>query len=729
MKKLIVILFLSFFYGTTNSQNVEAFRIDKLPEPTHHWGLLGSRASLYSLELGVSLDKGWRFKSGDSPNFAKTNFDDSQWQSVNPAQNFHGIPTIQNGISWFRIHLQFSPTIERDLAMLIEQNGASEVYLNGKLVKKLGTLSINPKEVKAFNPFNLPILLHLDTPSTQVLAIRYAQQPNVHYSTVFYDENYALKIQINKLSTAIETQQKISNNFLINFSIRVGVFIIMALLHLSFFFFYPTNKANLFFSLYAIASILAYGEQIRWFALNNIQERYISSLLSLNTTSFSYIFLLVALSYLLNQKRGLIFVSLTILAVISMPLSIMVYGWGWKISIMLFSILTLEITRVVFVSIKNKQKGTWILGIGVVLYLIFWPIFILQNTFGLFLSLSGLPFTITIFSIPMVTSIYLGLEFGFINKSLSQRLKENQTLTDQIIVQEKEKQQILTTQNETLEKRVAERTADLRATQTQLIQKEKLASLGELTAGIAHEIQNPLNFINNFSEVSVELVEELKSPLTPEGGIRDGEKMDMDLFDDLTQNLQKITHHGGRASNIVKGMLEHSRTTTGEQQPTDLNALADEYLRLAYQGLRAKDKTFNCELATGFAPDLGKVNVVPQDIGRVLLNLFNNAFYAVQEKQKTAPADYQPTVSVSTRRTQTGVEIQVGDNGTGIPDAVKAKIFQPFFTTKPTGEGTGLGLSLSYDIITKGHGSTLAVESTEGAGTTFTIGLPRKTGA
>ncbi len=272
---------------------------------------------------------------------------------------------------------------------------------------------------------------------------------------------------------------------------------------------------------------------------------------------------------------------------------------------------------------------------------------------------------------------------------------------------------------------------ELRATQTQLIQKEKMASLGELTAGIAHEIQNPLNFVNNFSEVSAELVTELEEEqLKPD---RDTE-LEAEILVDLKQNLQKIHHHGGRASAIVKGMLEHSRTGTGEKRPTDLNALADEYLKIAYHGRQAKEKNgsagvrpsdrFNADLKTDFDADLGKVDVMPQEIGRVLLNLYNNAFYAVQERQKTAPADYKPTVSVKTKRENGHTEIRVSDNGTGMPESVKAKIFQPFFTTKPTGEGTGLGLSLSYDIVTKGHGGSLAVESQEGEGTTFVITLP-----
>ena len=261
----------------------------------------------------------------------------------------------------------------------------------------------------------------------------------------------------------------------------------------------------------------------------------------------------------------------------------------------------------------------------------------------------------------------------------------------------------------------------LQATQSQLIQREKMASLGELTAGIAHEIQNPLNFVNNFSEVSTELVQELveeqaKPTRTPE--------LETELLDDLTQNLQKITQHGQRAASIVRGMLEHSRTSTGERTPTDLNALADEYLRLAYHGLRAKDKGFNATLHTDFAPQLPSINAVGQDLGRVLLNLFTNALYAVRQRQLAGEPGYAPAVSVRTRHAGNEVEVQVQDNGTGIAEEVQQKIFQPFFTTKPTGEGTGLGLSLSYDIVTKGHSGTLEVASQLGEGTTFTLRLP-----
>jgi two-component system, NtrC family, sensor kinase len=285
----------------------------------------------------------------------------------------------------------------------------------------------------------------------------------------------------------------------------------------------------------------------------------------------------------------------------------------------------------------------------------------------------------------------------------------------------------------------------LKSTQAQLIQSEKLASLGELTAGIAHEIQNPLNFVNNFSELSSELIDEMNAEID-KGDTTEVKSIALDL----KQNLEKITLHGQRASSIVKGMLEHSRTSTGEKELTDINQLADEYLRLAYHGLRAKDKSFNADFKTEFDENLLKINIIPQDIGRVFLNLINNAFYATKEKGKTdltvlktgegndklldlssqlelkqeLTTPYKPTVTVTTRSLDDKIEIKITDNGNGMSEEVKAKIFQPFFTTKPTGQGTGLGLSLAYDIL-KSHGGALKVESKEGKGTTFTIQLPK----
>ena len=320
--------------------------------------------------------------------------------------------------------------------------------------------------------------------------------------------------------------------------------------------------------------------------------------------------------------------------------------------------------------------------------------------------------------------------YNLARKRVAQQAIEREQLEKE---REIERNRIMASQNERLEQQVKERTAqlltsldELKATQAQLIQKEKLASLGELTAGIAHEIQNPLNFVNNFSEVSTELITELtdeRQKSAPDTGL------EQELLDDLKVNMEKISHHGHRASRIVRSMLDHAHSGSGERTATNINDLCDEYLRLAYNGVRrsgdpANASQFNCELVTDFGADIDLVEVVPQEIGRVLLNLYNNAFYAVHEKQKSSLTSYQPRVSVSTRTTGNRIEIRVTDNGIGMNDSVKAKVFQPFFTTKPTGEGIGLGLSLSYDIVTKGHGGALLAESQPDQGTNFILALP-----
>ncbi len=329
-------------------------------------------------------------------------------------------------------------------------------------------------------------------------------------------------------------------------------------------------------------------------------------------------------------------------------------------------------------------------------------------------------------------------EIGELAIAFNNMVKDIKKLSDLTLEQEKDKQQLLASQNEALEKQVEERTrelnqslVDLKEAQLQLIQSEKMASLGELTAGIAHEIQNPLNFVNNFSELNTELLQELQEELAV--GNTDNIKP---IITDLIENEKKIAHHGKRADAIVKGMLQHSSRSTGVKEPTDINALADEYLRLALHGIRAKDKSFNATIKKDFDGSLsadeagiGTINIIPQDIGKVIHNLLLNAFYAVTEKKKQAGDEYEPTVSISTKKTDNKIQIKVKDNGIGIPPQIVDKIFQPFFTTKPTGQGTGLGLSLSYDIV-KAHGGELSVRSPlekvdgkEGEGAEFLIVL------
>jgi signal transduction histidine kinase/streptogramin lyase len=301
----------------------------------------------------------------------------------------------------------------------------------------------------------------------------------------------------------------------------------------------------------------------------------------------------------------------------------------------------------------------------------------------------------------------------------SRALRQENRILEQKVAQRTQEVELQKEEIEAQRDNLEETLSELKAAQAQLIQSEKMASLGQLTAGIAHEIQNPLNFVNNFSEINTELIVELKEEI---------EKGDLEevkaIANDIEENEQKIIHHGKRAGSIVKGMLEHSRASTGKKEMTDINALVDECVRLSYHGLRAKDKEFNAGIKTDFDESIGKINVVPQDISRVLLNLFNNALYAVDEKKRQLNGMYEPAVSVCTKKLDGKVEIQVKDNGNGIPQNIISKIFQPFFTTKPTGQGTGLGLSLSYDII-KAHSAEIKVESKEGEGTAFMITLPK----
>ena len=287
-------------------------------------------------------------------------------------------------------------------------------------------------------------------------------------------------------------------------------------------------------------------------------------------------------------------------------------------------------------------------------------------------------------------------------------------------------------QNRELEDKVIHRTKELKhsleelkETQAQLIQREKMASLGELTAGIAHEIQNPLNFVNNFSEVNMELAAELNSELSKMDLKEKDKNLLEEIAENITENEQKINHHGKRADAIVKGMLQHSRASAGRKEPTDINSLADEYLRLAYHGMRAKNNTFNATIKTDFDESIGRMELVGQDIGRVFLNLYTNTFYSLSEKTKSGLPGYNPTIKVSTRKLNDNIEIRIRDNGLGIPEKIKEKIFQPFFTTKPTGQGTGLGLSLSFDII-KAHGGEIGVDSRENEFAEFIIRLPVK---
>ncbi len=384
--------------------------------------------------------------------------------------------------------------------------------------------------------------------------------------------------------------------------------------------------------------------------------------------------------------------------------------------------LSLLITLVLFA--RKKEKPVTYIILGASPFLILYIVTQIQTFLGYQLIADFRLIEVVCISWLVISfTLILMMRFDLLRKENAQQALDKEKLKRE---KEAEKAELIEKQKYELEIQVAERTAELKksieelkSTQSQLIQSEKMASLGELTAGIAHEIQNPLNFVNNFSEVNIELIDEMVVEV--EKGNTDEVKA---IAKDIRDNEQKINHHGKRADAIVKGMLQHSRSTkNATKEPTNINALADEYLRLSYHGLRAKDKSFNAIMKTDFDSSIPKLNIVSQDMGRVVLNLLTNAFYVVNEKKKMNISGYEPTVSLSTKKLGDHVEIKVTDNGNGIPQKVLDKIFQPFFTTKPTGEGTGLGLSLSYDII-KAHGGELKVETKEGEGSEFVISLP-----
>ncbi|ALW86697.1 hypothetical protein AUC43_17390 [Hymenobacter sedentarius] len=679
-------------------------------------------------DTGLILTNGWRYHAGDNPAWARPEFDDRAWDTINPTRPRRELPAqLSSGISWLRLRFQLSDSLRlQSLVFHAHQLGACEVYLNGRLLMRQGQLNANPSQVVPRGRFPKPGPLPTGGPAVQVLAVRYAP-----WQSPLLGDIRAQPHQVMWLFTAEQfwTDEARQRTNATAYLVPIGFFALLTLLHWAFFRYNPTRRANLYFAYFALALALAFvaGYCTGTLAYPTHLSFFLVGFTGGALLGLSYIMAVRALYALFKVRPGRLYLGLWVvyvgyLAGFFLPKSVPT----WEV---LLAIAAVEQLRLIGRALHQGQRGAWIIGSGfagglVVLLLLYLTpsgsiatqstlLYSLGETFAFMLPALGI-------------SLFLAREFALDAELLLVKLGEVERLSAQTLAQEQRQQALLATQNDTLEQQVQQRTGELqrsltelRTTQAQLIQKEKMASLGELTAGIAHEIQNPLNFVNNFSDVSAELMAELQEALATSDTAEATA-----LAVDVTQNLGKIHEHGQRAANIVRGMLEHARPSTGERQPTDINALCDEYLRLAYHGLLAKDKTFTAELKTDFAPGLPQVEGVGADLGRVLLNLFNNAFYAVQKRQQTGEASYAPTVSVSTKQVGQQVEIRFRDNGTGMPPEVQAKIFQPFFTTKPTGEGTGLGLSLSYDIITKSHGGSLRVASVPGESTEFIITLP-----
>ena len=695
-----------FLKGSTALAQKELVKIDYLSE------FIGSSH--------LNVDSMWTYSPGDdSSNVSKA----ARLINTLYLSDSFGKPVVWKGLGWFRKTFVLPDSlIGKDVQMRMGQFGASEIYLDGRLVYRYGVIGHSKEEEHTYIP-RKPLLVIMDTRPQHTLLVKFS-----NYSIGKPGDMDILKgfwLQLSPDVAKAEKKLFARYHYIVSFSIVFG----FCLFFFFVFLFYLDRLSSLmaafwlldYFILFFSYHLLTQVTDGKTFLL--LSQAWQFSILILNAFIVLYYYTLYQSR--IPRKGWLILLIMTMLAVVNISNGKIINFFP-----VINLLFTIEFFRVIISGIRNRPgKGFWILGIGQLLSSILFLI-IVANVFKIFPTYSpsttremASVFVDLIY--PLMLSLQLAWEFGSSNRNLKQQLVIVKKLSDENMEKEKEKQLILTNQKEILEKEVTERTSnlnlsikELKETQSQLIQSEKMASLGELTAGIAHEIQNPLNFVNNFSEVSTELVDEMNDEIN-KGNLEDAKQ----IAQDLKQNLEKINHHGKRAGDIVKGMLQHSRSSSGVKEPTNINALADEYLRLAYHGLRAKDKSFNATMKTDLDETIGNINVIPQDIGRVILNLITNAFYAVAEKKKQLPEGYEPTVTVSTKKENDNIFVSVKDNGNGIPQKVLDKIFQPFFTTKPTGQVTGLGLSLSYDIV-KAHGGELKVETKEGEGSEFVISLP-----
>ena len=693
---------------------------------------------------GAVLDQGWKFRAGDDPAWARPDFDDRAWAPINPNQRPQLLPQVQAArIGWLRLRLQVPDSLRsRALVLLFQQTCASEVYLNGRLLHRYGRVSAQPGQVRPAGFTADPLEVHFAGPREQVLAVRFAPWPPLAW---FKDNINFLRVRITGLPGLLRRNVERAVGPVANFA-TFAVFLLLSLLHLSFLRYNPAQRANYYFALYAGAGALGFlGLYGGWLA----QGMAATLMLGIGADVFllmSYVWAVRALYALFDYRPGKSYAALWVALAACLALSeftqltsysvLTSYSFAFFGFVVLASAVQLRLT---LRALRQRKRGAGLIAAGFVGALgcafVYAMLIITQAQISFRVSATLVALMALLPALGI--SLFLARAFALNSELLLVKLRQVQDLSAQAQAQQQEKQALLAAQNELLERQVAARTAEvagqrdraehalreLTTAQSQLVQAEKMAFLGELTAGIAHELQNPLNFMKNFAEVSTSLVDDMASerpaPAPHAGGL------ETEILAGLKQNLHEISQHGQRATAIIKDMLAHSRAGTGPRTLTDLSALAAESLRLAHEGQPARGEAF---LTTHFDPALVPLAVAPQDLGRVLLNLCTNALYAVQQRRSHAEPTYRPEVTVTTRQLPRTVEIRIRDNGLGMPAAVRARVFQPFFTTKPVGEGTGLGLSLSHDIVTKGHGGTLTVESREGEGTEFVVSLPRSGG-
>ena len=666
----------------------------------------------------IVLREGWRIREGIDDEWLSESYDDSQWRTIDPRQNIKQLGLF-NSTKPVTLRLKFilEAHVPDSLFLCVTQSVASKVFLNGTLIAQWGRFSDTGTSVNAMSPLNRPLKINIEAgkPYTMVVQAEFEELNN-------FLAHPAISYPLFNATLAPEKAAfDLYHNHLHVFPglARVGMFFLLFIVHFIGYLFYPAYRIQLWFSLTALAWCLQSVILMAPFFTGDLDDSIkLSTLLHFFDITALVLFVVVIWN-LLGSLRFIELVPLIIFMAFGLFADdlVRILGLAWVFTV-LFN--PLYIAWLSYGPLKKNNPSARYIFFGSLIWGLLFLAFLTRLPFYGADLIASVLFNLAVLALPISISMAISQNFRFINLNLQSQMAENSRLA-------REKEEILTNQKSVLETQVKERTNELEvslhnleATQSQLIQSEKMASLGELTAGIAHEIQNPLNFVNNFSEVNTELLSEMKEAIA-KGNLQSA----TDLANDAIGNEEKINYHGKRADGIVKSMLQHSRASSGQKELTDINTLCEEYMRLAYHGFRAKDKSFNTKVETDFDQDLPNINIVPQDIGRVILNVINNAFYAVSEKSSSHLAGYTPMVFVSTKNSGSGIEISVRDNGSGIPESIREKIFQPFFTTKPTGLGTGLGLSLSYDII-KAHGGDLKVETKTGEGSVFTVILPLK---
>jgi two-component system NtrC family sensor kinase len=679
----------------------------------------------------LPIDSLWLFQPG---NDKSTSLTDSGWELANTKllTDEKGKELPELGFGWYKKTFEVPPAYRgKPAEFRMGHFGASEIYLDGKLIKRYGIVANTLQDEEIYVP-RVPVSIFLDSQSTHTLLVHYS---NMHAGLPYYNNKH-IGFRLFIAPTDVFPQDESSK--ISTLPISASIMFLFGIFFLFVYFFYPKRLASLITTILLLnfsALFVAIYYSITGSEWETLRKLAVFIQIESVWSILFQLLVLYALYY--NDKMPRRFY----LVIAAMAIAVIAAFYP-RFGILLSPILILayfDMYRMLILGIRNKKSGFWILLVGSIIQQAGFFI-IVHDIFHWYPVLTGKVLAIQMIfpqlGVPLTYALQFAWEFGTANRDLRLQLTQVKTLSETTLRQEQEKQELLTHQKDKLEIMVSDRTSELskqkealqktlenlESTQAQLIQSEKMASLGELTAGIAHEIQNPLNFINNFSEVNKELIEELKTEKLKTKSERN-DLLEMEILNNLINNEDKISHHGQRADAIVKGMLQHSRTNAGQKEATDVNALADEYLRLAYHGLRAKDNSFNASIVTDFDPLVGKINMVSQDIGRVLLNLYNNAFYAVNEKKKGQQGKYEPTISVATKRMGGRLLILVRDNGNGIPQRVRDKIFQPFFTTKPAGQGTGLGLSLSYDVV-KAHGGEIKLDTREGEYTEFVVQIP-----